>query len=149
MTTQTDTDPFAGAEKHPAVSWKGKPVGTRLVAKVVAAPATVRARDFDTREVKSWPDGQPAWTVVTEVEIGGVVHGLWADKPSALYAALGAAQSAAGQRIAPGGTLTVEFTGEVPNAKKPHLNPQKQFRAHYAPPDAFTATGPVDDEPPF
>jgi hypothetical protein len=76
-------------------------------------------------------------SVVTQVEINGEKRSLWAAKPSALFAAIAKAQQDAGQTIAPGGTLTVRYTGDKANEKNPRLNPAKQFEAKYEPPAAF------------
>lgn len=148
MSDQYD-DPFKTFEKHPSVSWKDKPVGTRLVAKVIEAPQLVHARDYETNERDYWDEAktQPKMTVVTTVETpSGDVLSLWAPKPSALFAAIGDAQQRAGARIAPGGTLTVEYTGDKPNEKNPRLNPAKQFRVEYTPPSAFDS--PAQQQPP-
>lgn len=149
-TTQSYEDPFAGAEKHPAISWKDKPIGTKVTGIVTAAPKLVQARDYDTGDPAFWPDGNEKKTVVTELEIGGEIYSLWAAKPGALYAAMAAAQSAAKTTIAPGGRLTVTFIGEKPDPARPRLNPQKLYEVTYSPPDAFTDySKPVDEEPPF
>jgi hypothetical protein len=137
MTQQQYDDPFATRESLPAVSWKGAPVGAQIVCKVLKRPELVQSRDFETGERATWDDGNPKMSVVTEVEINGEKRGLWAAKPSALFAAIAKAQEDAGQLIAPGGTLTVRYTGDKPNEKNPRLNPAKQFEAKYDAPSAF------------
>lgn len=159
MTQQQHTDdPFAQSESHPAVSWKGAPIGAKIVCKVVERPQLVQSRDFDTGEKATWPDGNPKMSVVTLVEVNGEKRGLWAAKPSALFAAIGEAQQKTGRQIEVGGTLTVTYTGDKPNEKNPRLNPQKQYAVEYAPPAAFgdwstsssgASSQPASDEPPF
>lgn len=147
--SETYIDPFAGAEKHPAVSFKGAAPGTTIRGKVLSAPKLVQGRNFDTGEKDTWPDGNPKMAAVTELEIDGTIYALWASKPGSMFTALAAAQTAAGTPIAPGGDLAVTFTHEEPNAKKPHLNPQKMYSAIYVPPNAFGSGVPAGDEPPF
>lgn len=143
--TQTTVDPFASTEKRPSVSFKGAPVGTRYVLEVTDPPNTVQARDFDTRELDFWPDGNPKMTVATNVvdKATGELKTLWAPKPSAMFQAIADAQKAAGALITAGGTLVVTFTHEVPNVEKPHLNPAKQYQVIYTPPNAFHDTQPA------
>jgi hypothetical protein len=158
MTTHYDDDPFAVAERHPSLSFKDKPIGTRYVGKVTERPSTVQSRDFETGERATWEDGNPKMSVVTTLEVNGEQVSLWAPKPSAMFAAIAQAQQDAGARIAPGGTLTVEYIGDKPNEKNPRLNPAKQYRVTYEPPGAFdSAHGAVasgagaapSSEPPF
>lgn len=137
MTAQPYDDPFAVSEKHPSLSFKDAPVGTSYTGKVVERPALVQARDYETGERATWDDGNPKMTVVTTLEVNGEKVSLWAPKPSAMFAAMGEAQQQAGATIAPGGTLTVEYVGDKPNERNPRLNPQKQYRVTYQPPDAF------------
>lgn len=137
--TQAPHDPFANPDKRPSVSFKGAPPGTRYVLEVTDPPNVVQARDFDTRELEFWPDGNPKFTVATNVvdKATGELKCLWAPKPSAMFKAIADAQKAAGALITAGGTLVVTFTHEVPNADKPHLNPAKQYQVVYTPPNAF------------
>jgi len=130
-------DPFATQEKTPSVSFKDKPIGTRVSGRVVEAPEEVQSRDYDTGEPAFWPDGKPKKSIVTVLEINGERYGLWAPKPSAMFRALSDAQQVAGAQIAVGGILTVDFTGEQPNPDKPRLNPQKQYKAFYQPNNPF------------
>ncbi len=114
----------------------------------------MQSRDFETGEAAKWPDGNPKMSVVTTLRVNGEERGLWAKKPSALFAAIGEAQKKAGQLIRIGGTIRVTYTGDVPNAKNPRLNPQKQYAVEYTPPnvlaDAGTQQGTLaGTEPPF
>jgi hypothetical protein len=164
MTTTQDIDPFAGADKVPAVSWADAPVGTVVKGVVVEAPKLVQSRDYKTGEPATWPDGNPKMSVVIRLDINGEQRSLWAAKPSAMFAALAKAQTDAGARITVGGELAVKYTGDKQH-ENPRFNPAKQYQARYTPPaasddpwaaDAATSSAqPVaaaptgDDEPPF
>lgn len=137
MTQQPYDDPFNKPESAPALSFKDAPIGAKYVCKVVDLPSRVQSRDFETGERATWPDGNPKMSVVTGVEVNGERRSLWAPDPSAMFAAIVDAQKQSGQRIAVGGTLVVEYTGDKPNEKNPRLNPQKQYRVTYSAPDAF------------
>lgn len=143
--TQQPTDPFATSERRPSVSFKGAPVGTRYVLEVTDSPNVVQARNFDTKELEFWNDGNPKMTVATNVvdKATGELKTLWAPKPSAMFKAIAAAQQKAGALITAGGTLVVTFTHEVPNTEKPHLNPAKQYDVVYTPPNAFHEAPPT------
>lgn len=143
MTAQTYTDPFAGADSKPSISFKDKPVGTSYTGTVTKAPELVQARDYESGQPAFWPDGNPKQTVVTTLEVNGEELNLWAAKPSALFRAIADAQKAAGAQIAIGGTITVTFTGEKPNEKNPRLNPQKLYTVQYVAPNAFGETQPT------
>lgn len=139
------SDPFAGGEKHPAVSFKGAPVGTVVRGRVVEAPKAVQSRNFESGEPDFWPDGNPKMSVVTILDIAGEKKGLWAPQPSALFAAIKAAiEAAGGTPIEEGGELAVKYVGEKPNEKNPRLNPQKLYEARYTPP---AAKDPFDEAP--
>lgn len=140
MTTQQH-DPFAPSESRPSVSFKNMPVGTTYHLEVTDLPKLVQARNFETRELETWPDGNPKMTVVTNVvdKQTGEEKSLWAPKPSSMFQAIVDAQQAAGAQIAVGGTLVVSFTHEVPNKDNPRLNPAKQYAVRYEPPNAFAS----------
>lgn len=133
----SNIDPFAGGEGNPSLSFKDKPHGTTYVGRVAELPALVQSRDFETGNPATWPDGNPKMVVCTTLEIDGQLYSLWAPKPSALFAAIKDAQNAVGQQIAVGGTLEVTYTHDEPNKTNPRLNPAKQYRVRYTPPDAF------------
>lgn len=133
----TNTDPFAGGEGNPSISFKDAPHGTTYVGRVAELPQLVQSRDFETGNPATWPDGNPKMVAVTTLEIDGQHYSLWAPKPSALFAAIKEAQNAAGSQIAIGGTLEVTYTHDEPNKTNPRLNPAKQYRVRYTPPNAF------------
>jgi hypothetical protein len=135
MTTPYN-DPFASTGA-PSVSFDKAPVGTTYTGTVLELPAMVQARDFETGNPATWPDGNPKMTVVTKLSVDGEERSLWAPKPSAMFAAIADAQKAAGAALAIGGTLTVTYVGDKPNATNPRLNPAKQYQAVYQPPNAF------------
>lgn len=134
--TQTYNDPFASTSA-PSVSFDKAPIGTSYTGTVLELPAMVQARDFETGNPATWPDGNPKMTVVTKLSVNGEERSLWAPKPSAMFAAISDAQKAAGAALAIGGTLTVTYVGDKPNATNPRLNPAKQYSATYQPPNAF------------
>lgn len=143
------TDPFATYDRAPALSFKNAPIGTSYTGEVLEEAKLVQARDFETGERATWPDGNPKMTVVLRLRVDGEERSLWAPKPSAMFKALADARKAAGKPIAPGGWLTVTFTGEEPNKKNPRLNPQKLYEAKYVEGAPPSEADPFEDEPPF
>ena len=133
----SNVDPFAGGEGNPSVSFKDAPHGTTYRGRVTEAPTLVQGKDFETGNPAFWPDGHPKMVACLTLEIDGQPRSLWAPKPSALFAAIRDAQNAAGQQIAVGGTLEVTYTHDEPNKTNPRLNPAKQYRVVYTPPNAF------------
>lgn len=170
--TTADIDPFAGADKVPSISFKDAPVGTVYEGVVTEAPKLVQSRDFNTGEPAFWPakpgeTPNPKMSVVIRLLLNdGEERSLWAQKPSAMFAAIGEAQKTSGKRIEVGGTLAVKFTGEKPHTDpdkvRKNLPPQKLYAAKYTPPAASpaddpwassaattAAVPPQNDEPPF
>lgn len=131
------TDPFAGGESNPSLSFKDKPFGTTYRGTVVELPTLMQGRDFETGEPAAWPDGNPKMVVCTTLDIGGEKWNLWAAKPSSMFAAIKDAQQRAGVQIAVGGTLSVTYTHDEPNKTNPKLNPAKQYKCEYTPPNVF------------
>lgn len=143
MSTQP-IDPFAGGDTVPSISFKDAPVGTTYTGQVTEAPALIQARDYETGQPAFWPDNNPKMTVVTKIALTtGEERSLWAPKPSSMFAAIADAQKKAAALIAIGGTLTVTFSGEKPNATNPRLNPQKLYTVTYVPPNAFEPPTPA------
>ena len=138
----TDPDPLAGGDKAPAVSFKNAPVGTVVVLNVTSTAKLVQQRDFESGELATWKDGNPRMAVVINGTVDGEEHSLWAPKPSAMFAALVEAQKAAGQRIGPGGKLSVKYTGDKPN-DNPRLKAQRLYAAKYEAPDPFADATPA------
>ena len=128
-----DTDPLE-YEKAPSLSFKGMPIGTTYVGRVLGPVTLVQSRDFESGEPATWPDGNPKMAAVVRLDVNGETRSVWAAKPSAMFAALVAAQKQAGQRIGEGGTLHVRYTGEIPNGKNPRLHAAKQYACKYEPP---------------
>lgn len=131
------TDPFAGGDSNPSLSFKDKPFGTTYKGTVVELPSLMQGRDFETGEPATWPDGNPKMVVCVTLDIGGDKWNLWAAKPSSMFSAIKDAQQRAGTQIAVGGTLTVTYTHDEPNKTNPKLNPAKQYKAEYAPLNVF------------
>lgn len=141
-----DVDPFAQVSA-PAISFRDAPIGTSYTGTVTKAPAMVQSRVFETGQPAFWPDGNPKMAVVTNLNVDGNDCSLWAPKPSSMFAAIVAAQQAAGVRIQPGGTLAVTYVGEKPNTTNPHLNAQKLYTVAYAPADMSLEPEPVAQPP--
>ena len=133
-------DPFASEDSRPSISFKDAAIGLTYAGRVVEAPTIVQSRDYQTGQPAFWPDGNPKQSVVTVLEIDGVEYGLWAPKPSSMFAAIAAAQKAAGSQIAVGGTLQVSLIGEKPS-DNPRFNAQKLYSAVYTPGDPFAQVG--------
>jgi hypothetical protein len=149
MTSPAEVDPLAGGTKTPAVSFASQPIGTVITGTVTDYVKSLQSRDYTTGELKFWPDnkdgskGKPVMCAVVNMIVDNEERSLWATIPSALFQALKDAQSNAGERIGPGGTLAVKYTGDKPN-ENPRLNPAKQYAAIYTPPvpnDAFADSG--------
>lgn len=146
----TNDDPFASVSR-PAVSFKDSKIGD-TVTLIVSDPASkVHSRDFETGEPAYWDDArtQAKYSAVVNGTIDGEEKALWAQMPSALFAAIAEAQKQAGQKIDAGGTLRIKYIGDKPNSKNARLKPAKQFAAIYEPPVADAFAAPDDDEPPF
>ncbi len=122
----TDDDPF-GYVKVPAVSFKNAPIGTEVRFEVTEQAKMVQQRDFSTKELKVWPDGNPRMAAVFRGRVNGEGRSLWAPKPGSLFTAIGEAQhEAGGRRIGPGDVLIVKLIGEKPSGKG---NDQKLYSA--------------------
>ncbi len=142
MSTQP-VDMFGTTESVPSVSFADAPIGASVTGKVTEAPVLLQSRNYKTHEPDFWPDGNPKMSVVTKlVTTNGEERGLWAAKPSAMFAAIAEAQKTAGALIAVGGTLTITYTGTKPAAGA-NLSPQKLYTVSYTPPDAFEAQQPA------
>jgi hypothetical protein len=158
----TEVDPFAGAEKAPALSFKDMPVGTTYQGVVTDTPKLVQSKDFNTGDPAFWPakpgqEPNPKMSVVVNLDVDGEPRSLWAQKPSAMFVALAEAQKTSGIKIAPGVKLAVRFTGEKPHTDpekiRKKLPPQKLYavKLEAAPPEpaADPFGGSADDQPPW
>ncbi len=162
-------DPLAAAAKRPAVSFKRAAQGEVKRLQVQSLSREAQQADYDTGKPAFWPSdipgqqGNPKMAVVFDVfdESSGEPRALWCPKPSSMLNAVAAAQSAAGQRIAPGGLLEVWIDGFKPSGD-PKKEDQKLYKARYTPGQpadplagaapaapAAPASQPVSDEPPF
>jgi len=133
-------DPFEGGSKTAAVSFKDSRPGDSVTLIITKLPELVQSRDFETGQPAVWDDGNPKMSAVVTGTINGEEKAVWASKPSAMFAAVAEAQRVAGAKLAPGGTLTITYSGDKPNEKNPRLNAAKQYTATYSPPDAFSAS---------
>ena len=148
MPSYDDVDPFAGGDKTPSL--KFPTIGTAYDCTVTEAPKLVQSRDYESGEPAWWDKDQtqPKMAVVIGVEVDGEGYSVWAQKPSAMFTALAAAQREAGQRIAVGGRLQVAYTADKANEKNPRLNAAKQYAAKYTPPQAAPGADPFGDTQP-
>lgn len=155
-----DEDPFAQREKTPAVSWADAPIGAEITMRLDGKANKVQQKDFETGQPATWKDGNPKYSAVVSGTIvagpnQGEKRSLWAPIPSALFAAIGAAQTKAGVRLDKDGLLTVRLTGRKPNEKNPRFKPSNQFAAKYEPSatsDPWAAPGESGyqpEQPPF
>lgn len=122
----------------PAV--KFKEIGD-TVKGVVIKKETVQQRDYESGQLKTWDDGNPAWQVVFTLqtdyhddENDDGERRLFAKSPGGILTAIRAAQKkAGGKTIEIGGTLVVRFVS-VGTPPKRNLQPPKEFVAKYTPP---------------
>lgn len=141
-------DPLLGADKRPAVSWKDVPVNQvkRLEVESYSREAQTTVFGSNPPQLAFWPGntpgerGNPKMAVVYDVLEEGEPKSLWAPIPGALRTALAEAQSAAGQRIGPGGTLEVYISSKKDTGKG---NPQSLYKAKYTPGIAAPAADPL------
>lgn len=142
-----DNDPFAGGEKTPSLSFDKKPIGTSYTGKVTKLPEMVQSRDYLSGDPVFWKTtgkgkttmdtGQPVMSAVTVLNVDGEERSLWAQKPSAMWAAISSAQRELGRSMRIGDTLTVTFTGEKPHPDNPQLNAIKIYEVKITGADPF------------
>ena len=149
---QQYTDPF-DYEKIPSLSWKGLPPGSTFVLEVLEAAKSLQTTNFESQEPAFWDKEKqrPKMAAVIHVRVASGPHSvgeernIWATIPSNLFVAIREALKKADTKAAPGGVLSLRFTGEIPH-EKPHMNAIKQYQAKYDPPataaDPFGATPP-------
>jgi hypothetical protein len=145
MTAPT-TDPFAGGQSIPAISFADAEVNTTYTGVITAPAELVQGKEFGTDQPAVWKnkDGStsPKYSVVLNLNVDGEERSLWAVKPSAMFQALKDALQASGKpAFEVGGTLAVRFTGTEP-AKNKGFNPRKTYAAKYTPP---TGADPFSD----
>ena len=143
-TSSTEIDPFGGSEKTPSLSFKDKAPGTVVEGVVTQTPELIQGRDFETGEPAAWKDGNPKMVAVLRILVDDEELSVWAPKPSALFAAIAAAQRAT-KRIELGGSIAIKYTGDKPN-DNPRLNAARQYAVRYTPPvarDPFTEVIPA------
>jgi hypothetical protein len=132
MTDQYD-DPFAGVQYDKVPGLKFPTPGTEYTGIVTDAPKLVQKHVYTPKHdgPLAWWDReetQPKMAVVINLTVNDEKVSLWADKPGALFRAIGDAQTAAGSRIQPGGLMHVKFTHEAPS---PNGYLQKQYDVKY------------------
>lgn len=135
-------DPLS-EDNAPSLSFRDAAVGTTYKGTITKRAKLVQARNFESNQPETWPDGNPVMAVVLMIEIDGEPFSVWAKKPSSMFRALVKAQKdAGGKPMEEGGTLYVRLSAEEPN-KNPKLNAQKIYECKYVPPvqtDPFAET---------
>lgn len=116
----TEIDPFAGAEKAPALSFADVEVGHSYTGVVTDTPKLVQSKDYNTGDPAVWPDGNPKMSAVINLDVDGEPRSLWAAKPSAMFVAIAEAQRTSGIKIRPGVKLRVTWYDS-----KAHTDPEK------------------------
>lgn len=98
-----------------------------------------QARDFDTKTLRTWDDGNPVMQLVVTLQTDERDPDKEADDGSRALYALGQMLKAVRDAVRPhgglaqGGTLAVRYTGDGEPSRR-GLNPPKQYRAEYHPP---------------
>lgn len=150
--TAPEIDPFASAEKSPAISFKHAPIGTVISVKVTDAAKKIQGKKYGTDLPAVWEnkDGttSPKYSAVINGTVDGEPRSIWATIPSELFAKIAAAQKDVGRSIQPGDTVAIKFTGEEPTAGEPKkLYAVKITPGVVTPPPSADPFG--SDEPPF
>lgn len=143
-------DPLAAAQKRQSVSFKRSGKGEVKRLRVESLSREAQQADYDTGKPAFWPSdvpgvqGNPKMAVVFDVfdESESEPRALWCAKPSSMLNAVAAAQSAAGQRIQPGGTLEV-WIDDYKKSTDPKKEDQKLYKARYLPGDPLTQAAPA------
>ena len=162
MTHPNDTDPFAGGESTPALSFKDEPIGTVKTITVTEPAKLLQSHDYDSGDLLYWVPGQRGKTsttpsdspvmaaVINGTDDEGVERSVWARKPSALFAAIKDAQAAVadGYRLKAGDKLAIKLTGEEP-PKSGRGSNRKLYAAKVTPAPAAPPADAFGDEPPF
>jgi hypothetical protein len=132
MTDQYD-DPFANVQYDKTPALRFPTPGTEYTGTVTDAPKLVQKHVYTPKgdgPLAWWDDAkkEPKMAVVINLTVDDEKVSLWADKPGALFRAIGDAQIATGSRIQPGGKLWVKYTHEAPS---PNGYQQKQYDVKY------------------
>lgn len=139
--SSTDVNDFLLSGGVPSAKFPA--VGTTVKGTVVSSVVTQQT-DFTSNKPKFYDDGNPMMQVVITLQTDERDPAVDGDDGlrkiyvrGQMTAAVREALRNAGAKLAVGGTLAVQYTGDKP-AEKPGLNPAKVYRAQYAPPAAGT-----------
>lgn len=126
---------ITGAKFAVGTVWKGQ----------ITAIDVNQQRDFKTKQLKTWPDGNPMMQVILTIQTD--VRDPAVDDDDGrrriflggkrIREAVTAARNATGAKLAVGGTIAVQCTGEEP--AEPGMNPAKLYVAEYKPPSPESA----------
>lgn len=98
-----------------------------------------QARDFDTKALRTWDDGNPVMQLVVTLQTDQRDPDRDSDDGARAVYALGGMLKAIRDAVRPhggieaGGTLAVQYIGDGEPSRR-GLNPPKQYRAEYQPP---------------
>jgi hypothetical protein len=132
-------------------SAKFKSIGDSVSGVIVKPPVVQQMRDYETNEPLFYEDGNPKRQIVITLQTEDCedddddgVRNLYckAQMQTAIRVAL---RKAKVRKLEVGGTLTVTFSSEIPNANK-KMKPTKQFKASYIPPETDPHAEPADVE---
>lgn len=129
-----------------STSAKFDTVGDKVVGIIAEPPTTEQERDLDSREPKTWSDGQPKMQVIVVLQTDeSDPENPSDDGRRRLYvranlrnAIRDAVRRAGASGLAVGGKLEVTYVGDG-EASKRGWNPPKQYGAVYTPPETAAA----------
>ncbi len=132
-------------------------VGTEVSGTINGAPKLVQQRDYKTKALLEWPDGQPKMQLVIPLLLDDGTKGSLYVKSGLRDALHDALDDAGVQEPAMGGHLTVSYVGDEPVEGVASM--AKIYQMEYRPPatpakahrpvvNAWTDDIPLPDEPP-
>lgn len=137
MNTHDDVNDFLLSGGVPSA--KFPTIGTTVKGTVVSS-TVAQQTDYTSGKPKFYDDGNPMMQVVVTLQTAERDPAVENDDGlrkvyvrGQMTKAVSDALRTAGAKLANGGTLAVQYTGDKP-AEKAGLNPAKQYRAQYQPP---------------
>jgi hypothetical protein len=132
-----DPDELMGGG-HKAAQFPDQEFGTVVGGEIVDKPTTTQQRDFDTGQLKFYPDGNPAWQIVVPVQAqpaDGEDDGVRAFylKGQMKKAVQEAVRRGGASRLEVGGVLHIRYVRDEPNSRG-RGKPKKIYEARYVPP---------------
>jgi hypothetical protein len=142
-----DPDELMGGG-YKAAQFPDQAFGTTVGGTIVAAPHTTQQRDFDSGQLKFYPDtGAPAWQIVVPVQAQratGDDDGVRAFylKGQMKQAAQLAVRQAGAAKLEQGGQLFMRYVRDEPNARG-RGKPKKIYEGKYVPPAGGSTPAPA------